>query len=67
MSDNSLFPSILPDVEERFVDDSYTAAELKRMDWQEIRAIAAEVDSDAIDGQSDREQMEQFLEGHERV
>jgi len=62
---SQLFPSILPGVD--FVDDSYTAEELSRMDWQEIRAIAAEVESDEIDGQSDREDMEDYLEGHERL
>jgi hypothetical protein len=62
---NTLFPSILPGVD--FVDDSYTKEELEKMDWQEIRSIAAEVDSKEIDGQSDREDMEDFLEGKERV
>jgi hypothetical protein len=60
-----LFPSIIPG--EEFVDDSYTQEELEKMDWQEIRSIAAEVDSEEIDGQSDREDMEEFLEGVERV
>ena len=62
----TLFPSILPDGED-FIDDSYSAEELSRMDWNEIRRIASEVESDEIDGKSDREEMEQFLEGHERV
>lgn len=62
---NRLFPSILPNRD--FVDDSYTAEELERMEWQEIRQIAAQVESDEIDGQSDREDMEDFLEGEERV
>jgi hypothetical protein len=62
----TLFPSILPDGED-FIDDSYSAEELSRMDWDEIRSIAAQVESDEIDGKSDREEMEQFLQGHERV
>jgi len=33
----------------------------------EIRAIAAEIESDEINGQSDREQMETYLKGHTRV
>ena len=66
MAGHTLFPSILPDNGE-FVDDSYSKQELERMEWQEIRSIAAEIDSDEIDGQSDREDMEAFLEGHERV
>jgi len=61
-----IFPSILPDGEP-FVDDSYSKEELERMEWDEIRAIAAEIDSDEINGQSDREHMENFLEGHTRV
>jgi hypothetical protein len=61
-----LFPSILPDGEP-FVDNEYSREELERMDWQEIRSIAAEIDSDEIDGQSDREDMENYLTGHERV
>jgi len=61
-----LFPSILPGNGE-FVDDAYTAEELERMEWQEIRSIAAEVETDEINGQSDREEMESVLEGHKRV
>jgi hypothetical protein len=66
MAGHTLFPSILPSGEE-FVDNSYSKQELERMEWQEIRSIAAQVESDEIDGQSDREDMEAFLEGHERV
>lgn len=65
MAEHSLFPSILPDQE--FVDDSYSKAELDRMDWDEIRRIAKEVDSDEINGHSEREAMEEYLEGHTRV
>ncbi len=65
MSD--IFPSILPDSTEPFVDDSYSKEELERMEWDEIRSIAAAVESDEINGQSDREQMETYLEGHTRV
>jgi len=61
-----IFPSILPDGEP-FVDDSYSREELERMEWDEIRSIAAEMDTDEINGQSDREQMEDYLEGKKRV
>lgn len=64
MSD--IFPSILPNGED-FVDSEYSREELERMDWQEIRSIAAQVESEEIDGQSDRTEMEDFLEGHERL
>lgn len=67
MPEYSLWPSILPDTDDEFVDDAYSREELERMDWSEIRSIAASVDSDEIDGQTDREDMESFLEGHERV
>jgi len=63
----AVFPSILPGRDEPFADDSYSKQELERMEWSEIRSIAAEVDSDEINGQSDREDMEDFLEGHKRV
>lgn len=62
---NTIFPSILPGVD--FKDDSYSKEELERMDWQEIRSIAAEHPSEEIDGQSDREDMENYLEGEKRV
>jgi len=61
-----IFPSILPDGEP-FVDDSYSREELERMEWDEIRSIAAEMDTDEINGQSDREQMEDYLEGKKRL
>lgn len=60
-----LFPSILPGVD--FVDNQYSRQELERMEWQEIRSIAAEHPSEEINGQSDREKMEDFLTGEERL
>jgi len=63
----TVFPSLLPDSDEEFVDDSYTRAELERMDWSEIRGIAAEYDTAEINGQSDRDDMEDYLEGRKRV
>jgi len=63
----TVFPSILPDDDEEFVDDSYTVAELERMDWDELRAVAAAADTDAVNGKSEREAIETALVGHERV
>lgn len=60
----SLFPSIIPG---EWKDDSYSRKELERMDWNEIRSIAAQHESDEINGKSDREDMEDFLEGEKRV
>ena len=62
-----VFPSILPGKDDPFVDDSYSKAELERMEWQEIRAIATEYDTDEINGRSDRQEMESWLEGRERL
>ena len=66
MANYSIFPSITPD-NEPFVDDSYSKAELERMEWQEIRAIATEYDTDEINGRSDRQEMESWLEGKQRL
>lgn len=61
-----LFPSITPD-NEPFVDSQYRREELEDMDWAEIRSIAAQHPSEEINGQSDREAMEAFLVGEERI
>jgi len=63
----TLFPSIIPDSDDDFVDDTYGERELERMDWDEIRSIAAEYDTDAINGRSDRVEMEAWLEGKRRL
>ena len=60
-------PPLIPDKGEPFVDDEYSKQELSRMDWAEIRSIAAKVESDEINGQSDRSEMEDYLTGHKRV
>lgn len=67
MADYSLWPSILPDRDDPFVDDSYSRAELERMEWADLRAIAAEHPSEAVDGKSDRETIEAELTGAKRV
>ena len=46
MAEYTLWPSILPD-EEEFVDDSYSAEELDRMDGNELQSLAAEHPTDA--------------------
>jgi hypothetical protein len=61
-----LFPSIIPGNED-FVDDSYSREELNRMEWDEIRGIAAEHPTDEVNGKSDRAEIEDALEGKERV
>jgi len=67
MTEYTIFPSIIPEADEPFVDDSYSKQELERMDWDELRGIASEVETDEINGKSDREDIEDFLEGHTRV
>ena len=62
----TLFPSILPGVE--FVDDSYSAQELERMDYAtELKPLAAEHPNDDVDGSASREEIIAALEGEERV
>lgn len=61
----SLFPSILPGVE--FVDDTYGKAELERKEYQELRQIAAQVESDDVNGRMPKDELIDALEGHERV
>jgi len=62
----TVFPSIIPSGDD-FVDDSYTAAELERMDYQELQSIAAEVDHDNVHGRMPAEEIREALEGIQRV
>ena len=66
MANYSIFPSITPD-NKPFIDDSYSRAELERMEWQEIRQIATRYDTDEINGRSERAEMIDYLEGKEYV
>ena len=61
-----VFPSILPSGEP-FVDDKYQREELERKEYQELRQIAAEHDSDEVNGRMDQESLVENLEGLERV
>ena len=60
-----LFPSILPGRD--FVDDSYTKPELERMSRKELQQLAANHDSDEINGQSTNDEIIAFMEGEKRV
>ena len=62
-----VFPSILPSGDDEFVDNKYSAKELGRMEWQEIRQIATRYDTDEINGRSERAEMIDYLEGKERL
>lgn len=43
----------------------YTREELEAMDWQDLRGLAAEADTDAIDGKSERAEIVAYLTGTE--
>jgi len=62
----TVFPSIIPSGDD-FVDDSYTEAELERMDYQELQSIAAEVDREDVHGRMPAEEIRDALEGIQRV
>lgn len=61
-----VFPSILPDGEE-FVDDTYSRAELERMDGRELQSLAAKHPTDEVNGKSKKEAIRDALEGEKRV
>ena len=63
----TIFPSILPGRDEPFVDDSYTAAELERMDGNELQSLAAAHPTDEVNGRSKKEDIRDALEGKRRV
>lgn len=61
-----VFPSILPD-DGPFVDDAYSCAELERMEWDDLRRVAAEHPTEDVNGKMDRETIIDALEGEPRV
>lgn len=65
MADYSLFPEILPDSD--FVDDSYHEAELERLDWAELRSVAAAHPCEEVNGRSEAEEIIATLTGKQRV
>ncbi|QAS68856.1 hypothetical protein HFTV1-gp23 [Haloferax tailed virus 1] len=58
--------SFIPDGEE-FVDDSYSAAELDRMDGRELQSLAAKHPTDEVNGKSKAVDIRDALEGKTRV
>jgi len=58
--------SLIPDGEE-FVDDSYSAGELDRMDYDTLRSIAADHPSDDVHGRMGKDELKEALEGKKRV
>lgn len=68
MADHTLFPSIVPDSDEPFVDSTYSRDELRRMDYNtQLRKIAAAHPSDAVHGRMDKAELVENLTGLERV
>jgi len=59
-----VFPSILP---ENFVDDSYSKAELERMDWDALRTIASSHPDDEVNGRMAKADIIAALTGKQRV
>jgi len=57
--------SFIPD--DGFVDDSYTKAELDRLDGNELQSLAAKHPTDEVNGRSTAEEIREVLVGLERV
>jgi len=57
--------SFIPDGE--FVDDSYSEAELERMDGRELQSLAAAHPTDEVNGKSKADEIREVLEGKQRV
>lgn len=68
MAEYTLYPSILPDSDEPFVDNKYQRAELERMDYStELKPLAAEHPTDEVDGGASAEEIIEALTGEERI
>lgn len=57
--------SFIPD--EEFVDDSYSRAELERMDGRELQSLAAQHPTEEVNGKSKAVDIREALEGEKRV
>lgn len=62
-----IFPSIIPDSDDEFVDDSYSAAELDRLDGNALQSLAAAHPTDEVNGHSTADDIRDALEGKTRV
>ena len=64
----TLFPSIIPDSDDPFVDDSYSKAELERMDYAtELKPLASKHPTEEVNGGASRDEIIEALTGEERV
>jgi len=66
MAEYSLFPSLLPE-DEAFVDDQYQRRELERKDYNELKSIAAEHESEDVHGRMSESELVEGLAGLERI
>ena len=64
---SKLFPSIIPDSDEPYVDTTYNRGELERKDYDELRQIAAEHESEEVNGRMSKSELIEGLTGLERV
>lgn len=62
--DHTIFPSLL---DGEFVDDSYSRAELERMERSELQQLASRHESGDVNGQMSNEDIIGFLEGEPRM
>lgn len=67
MAEYSVFPSIIPDSDDEFVDDKYTEAELERLNGNELQSLAARHPTDEVNGHSTSEEIRDALAGKRRV
>jgi len=59
--------SLIPDDDEEFVDNQYSAEELDRLNGNELQSLAAEHPTDEVNGHSTAEEIRDVLAGKERV
>ena len=59
--------SLIPGSDDEFVDDKYSAAELDRMDGNELQSLAAKHPTDEVNGRSKASDIRDALEGEKRV
>ena len=64
---SKLFPSIIPDSDEPFVDDKYSRQELERMGYPELKSLAAEHPKEDVHGRMSKESIIDGLEGEKRL
>jgi len=62
-----LFPSILPDSDDGFQDDTYLRPELEKKEYPELQSIAAEHPSEEVHGRMSETELLEGLTGLQRV